>query len=76
MRLGRDLCVAVMVLGLALRACKKLKGESEEGYHHEHPIAQGELSVLLRKKASNDDYDSNRPNLVEHGGRRTVNELE
>ena len=29
MRLGRDLCVAVMVLGLALVACKKDKSESK-----------------------------------------------
>jgi hypothetical protein len=29
MKLGRDLCVAVMVLGLVLAACKKNKSESK-----------------------------------------------
>jgi len=31
MKLGRDLCVAVMVLGLSLMACKQLGGGDSEG---------------------------------------------
>jgi hypothetical protein len=51
MRLGRDLCVAVILLAVALVACKKLAGKAEEKSEDQAAQSKSEQQAAQSKSA-------------------------